>query len=158
MSLLARTLAAAALAAAAMPTIAGRVDVAVAPSNFTDAGNAVWEERPNAEALARHLQRLGERHLPADHVLSVELLDLDLAGTLDLRGTGPVRTVRGRTDFPSIRLRYTLSAPGRPAVTREEEVRDIQFTRGLSSDRNQPLAYEKRMLDRWFAERFAAPL
>lgn len=159
MPMLARTLVATALVAAGPLALAGRVDVAfVNLSDYTDAGNAVWEERPNAEALARHLQALGARHLPAGHVLAVELLDVDLAGALDIRGAGPVRTVRGNTDFPRIKLRYTLSAPGRPAVTREEEVRDILFTRGLSTDRNQPLHYEKRMLERWFAERFAAPL
>jgi hypothetical protein len=152
-----RTLIAAGSFAAATAAGAGTVDVIpVNPSNYTDAGNAVWEERENVEALGRHLQALGQRWLPADQKLAIELLDVDLAGTLQVRGAGPVRTVRGTTDFPRIKLRYTLSTPGQASRVGEEDIRDIQFGRGLPSYRNQPLAYEKRLLENWFAERFAA--
>jgi len=155
MSIAVRTLVAAALLGA---SAAGAASVAVAfvePSRYTDAGNAVWEERQNVEALGRHLEALGQR-LPAGQTLTIQLLDVDLAGTLQLRGGWPVRIVRDRTDGPRIKLRYMLSAPGQAARSGEEELRDIAFARGLPSYRNQPLHYEKRLLDAWFAERFAA--
>jgi hypothetical protein len=156
MSIAVRTLIATALSGATAAAGAATVEVAFAdPARYTDAGNAVWEERQNVEALGRHLQALGQR-LAADQKLAIELLDVDLAGTLQLRGAGPVRIVRDRTDTPRIRLRYTLSAPGQAARSGEEEIRDIAFARGLPSYRNQPLHYEKRMLEAWFAERFAA--
>jgi hypothetical protein len=152
----ARTLVAAALLALGSAAGAGTVDVAfVNPSNYTDAGNSVWDERQNLDTLARHLQALGQR-LPADQVLKVELLDVDLAGTLQLRGTNQVRLVRGRTDFPRMQLRYTLSTPGQPVRVGEEWISDIDYARSsVSAQRNTPLYYEKRMLERWFTERFA---
>jgi hypothetical protein len=155
----ARTLIATALLALGGAAGAGTVEVAfVNPSNYTDAGNAVWEERQNLDALARHLESLGRRMLPSDAALKVELLDVDLAGTLELRGTNPTRIVRGRTDFPRIQLRYSLSAPGQPVRTADEDVRDIDYARGpRSTRRDQPLYYEKRMLERWFTQRFGTP-
>ena len=153
----ARTLIATTLLALGSAAGAGTVEVAfVNPSNYTDAGNAVWDERQNLDALARQLQALGQRVLPADVTLKVELLDVDLAGTLETRRAGPTRIVRGRTDFPRIQLRYTLSAPGQPVRVAEENLSDIDYARGLrSAYRDQSLYYEKRMLERWFTQRFA---
>jgi hypothetical protein len=157
MSIPVRTLIAAGALAAAATAGAGTVEVAaVHPSSYTDAGNAVWQERENVEALSRHLQALGQRWLAPDQKLAIELLDVDLAGSLQLRGAAPVRTVRGSTDFPRIQLRYTLTAPGQASRSGEEDIRDIQYARGLAGYRSQPLYYEKRMLENWFAERFAA--
>lgn len=152
-----RTLVATTLLALGGAAGAGTVEVAlVNPSNYTDAGNSVWDERQNLDALTRHLQALGQRLLPADQTLKVELLDVDLAGTVTLRGGNSTRIVRGRTDFPRIQLRYSLSAPGQPVRVAEEDVRDIDYARGLrSAYRDQSLYYEKRMLERWFTQRFA---
>jgi hypothetical protein len=148
-----------ALAGLGFTASAGTVEVAfVDPENFADAGNAAWEERENIEALGRHLQALG-RQLPAGHALRIEVLDVDLAGSIRARGIGGVRTVNGRSDFPRMKLRYTLDVPGQPSRTDEEVLSDIDYARGLSAARSsQPLHYEKRMLGEWFARRFAPRL
>jgi len=137
---------------------AGTVDVQlVNPGNYTDAGAAVWEEHDNAQALARHLQALGQKWLPADQRLKVELLDVDLAGTVRHGGREPLRTVRGGADFPRIHLRYSLQAPGRAAISGEDHLSDINYTRHVGQYRanSEALYYEKRMLDEWFKQRFA---
>lgn len=153
-----KTLALPLLACVAAAASAGTVDVQLNnPANFSDAGTAAWEEQDNAEALARHLQALGQKWLPAGHQLQVELLDIDLAGTVRYGGREPVRVVRGGADFPRLHLRYTLQAPGQPAVRGEEHLADLDYTRRIGQHRaaREDLFYEKRMLGDWFRQRFA---
>jgi hypothetical protein len=135
--------------------LAGTVEVRVAEGKrFTDAGNHTWDEPKNVESLSRYLKGLGTKMLPADQTLRIELLDVDLAGGV---GPGGTRVLRGRTDIPRIQLRYSLESPGKPARTGEETVTDPNYGRGTNSvHRNEPLFYEKRMLNAWFKERFGA--
>jgi hypothetical protein len=153
-----KTLVASLLVCAAGAASAGTVDVQlINPARFSDAGNAVWEEQDNAQALARHLQALGQKWLPADHQLKVELLDVDLAGTVRHGGREPVRVARGGADFPRLHLRYTLQAPGQPTVSGEEHLADLDYTRRPGQrGASEVLFYEKRMLEAWFRQRFAA--
>ena len=133
---------------------AGTVEVSyVNPANYTDAGSSSIDERANVEELGRYLQKLGER-LPAGYVLKVDLLDVDLAGSVRATRPGSVRTVRGGADFPRVQLRYTLQAPGQAPRGGEEAISDINYTFGVASVRSEPLYYEKRMLERWFTQRF----
>ena len=137
---------------------AGTVQVDfVNPSNYTDAGVSQWDERDNMEALRRHLQSLGQKLLPAAHSVRVEVLDLDLAGTTRPVPSGPyVRVVRGTADFPRIKLRYTVQIPGQPARAAEEVLSELNYTHpAASTRRNEPLYYEKRMLEAWFRSRIA---
>jgi hypothetical protein len=128
------------------------------PDMYIDAGNSRWDEKANLQALATHLQRLGERWLPANQSLRIEVLDVDLAGTVRpsrIDGSS-LRVVRGRTDWPKMNLRYTLEADGRTVRSTEEWVSDINYARGLPrAGSSEPLYYEKRMLDVWFKGRFA---
>ena len=149
-----RPLLAALLAGFGAAAAAGTVEVAFADiTNFTDIGKYGLEEQQNADALARHLQLLGQRMLPAGHVLKVEVLDVDMAGTVRETRKGTLRTVKGGADFPSIRLRYTLQAPGQPARSGEEHLSDIHYTSGVPGhQRHQELYYEKRLLEKWMAK------
>ena len=146
--------------AAAAPTaaVAGTVDVSFvnAPA-FEDAGTTSWEEQANLKALAAHLQSLGQRMLPANQVLKVEVTDVDLAGSLRPTRLGSqIRVLRGGADWPRINLRYTLEVDGKPVRSGEERVADMNYARGISKYReSQSLYYEKRMLDDWFKARFA---
>jgi hypothetical protein len=138
---------------------AGTVDVSfVNPSSFEDAGTTSWEEQANLNALAAHLAALGQRLLPAHHTLKVEVLDVDLAGSVrPSRGGSSVRVLRGGADWPRIKLRYVLQAEGKTVSQGEEWVADTDYARGVASAyRDSPsLFYEKRMLDAWFKARFA---
>jgi hypothetical protein len=141
----------------ALAAHAGTAHVAFvnAPS-FSDAGGTTDDERKNLDALARHVQSLAQRLLPADHALKVEVLDVDLAGTvLDTRrGTSLTRVIRGGADFPRLRLRYTLEQNGRVVRSGEDALADLNYSRGMSGSyrQSQPLHYEKRMLETWFKE------
>ena len=145
-------------ASAVAAATAGTVTVSfVGASGYADAGATPWEIEANSTALARHLQGLGTRYLPAGQTLAVEILDVDLAGTTrpSRRAGADLRVVRGGADWPRIRLRYTLDAPGQPARGAEESLADMDYTHGLPSARgSEPLHYEKRLLDTWFKARF----
>ena len=145
------------LALAATAAGAGTAHVSfVNAQSFEDAGYARWEEQANLQALSTHLQGLVQRTLPAGQHLKVEVLDVDLAGTVrpSVRGSS-VRVLRGGADWPRIHLRYTLEADGKPVASGDERIADLNYARGLSSARDsQPLYYEKRMLDAWFKTRF----
>src|SRR5262249_22461698 len=82
-----------ALLVCAAPAFAA-VDVSFRdPDRFTDieaANNA--DPKLALDELAKHLKRLGDRYLPADRMLSIEVLDVDLAGRV--RWTREARQLR----------------------------------------------------------------
>ena len=150
----------AALVTTAMCTGAAAGDVTVSfakQAGYSDAGPSPWEEQATLDALAKHLRALGQRHLPADQLLKVEVLDVDLAGIVrPSRRTGtPLRVVNGGADWPRITLRYTLEAPGQAPRSAEEAVTDLDYAHRLGASRaTEALHYEKQMLDAWFKARF----
>jgi Protein of unknown function (DUF3016) len=144
------------LAVAAGGATAATVNVSLFPAmQYADVGTASWDQDGNLKTLVAHLQKLGKR-LPVDQVLTIELLQVDLAGTV--RGS-QIRVLTGGADWPRIRIRYSLEAPGRATVTGEDRIADMNYLQGMTSrGDSEALYYEKRMLTRWFQERFAAEL
>lgn len=153
----ARTLLASLLLTVAAAAVAGTVEVSfVNPASFIDAGGSQWDKDANLQALKRHLQSLGQR-LPANQVLKIELLDVDLAGSLQPNRIGgqDVRVLRGSADYPRIHLKYTLEADGMAHGSGTEWVTDLDYAHGVPSWHDaEPLYYEKRMLETWFKTRF----
>ena len=154
----ARTLLLSLLLTVAAAAAAGTVEVSfVNPASFIDAGGSQWDKDANLKALERHLRSLGQR-LPANQALGIELLDVDLAGSLQparIRGED-VRVLTADADYPRIHLKYTLVADGVTLASGTEWVTDLDYTHGLISRQRDPapLYYEKRMLETWFKTRF----
>jgi len=144
-----------ALAFACVPVWAGTVEVRFAePERYSDAGATRAEQAGNLEELARHLERLAQR-LPPDHVLRVEVLDVDLAGTQI--GLSP-RVVNNAGDLPRLHLRYSVNAGNRVLAAGEDHLTRLDYARTMRSARSStPLFDEKRLLDDWFAQRIAGP-
>ena len=162
MSLHTRLLLVPSLAALAFAATAGTVNVSfVNPSSYWDAGTSTWDEAANLKALAAHLEKLGLRWLPAGHELKIEVLQVDLAGTVRPfhRDASSVRVITGGADWPKIHLRYVLQAGGRTIASGTDWVADTDYTHGLAArGDNEPLLYEKRMLNTWFRMRFVDAL
>jgi hypothetical protein len=119
-----------------------------------------YEREANLKALGRHFEAMGPRHLGADQVLRVTVTNVDLAGEPQpsVQRGSDLRIVRGRADWPRISLRYILESNGEVLSSGEETVADLDYTHYVTLFGTQePLTHEKRMLDRWFRERFAAP-
>jgi Protein of unknown function (DUF3016) len=142
--------------AAALSThAAGAIDVTfVQPESFADAGLPGWSRERTLRRLADEFQQLAKK-LPDGQSMTVEVLDVDLAGDLDpTRGGLDQRVLRGKSDWPRIHLRYTLAAGGKPLKNGDEWIADLLYLdqRARLPD-TRDLAYERRMLEDWFGER-----
>lgn len=128
------------------------------PAAFTDVGDSNNDPDEVMLTLARHLERLGDRYLAAQGNLKIEVLDVDRAGRPRMNLPTQIRIISGRGDMPCIDLSYTLNGGDEPSQPRRERVCDPEFLRSLAPQYSEhdPLVYEKRMLEQWFRERFAA--
>lgn len=128
------------------------------PDKFTDAGDWGIEARRTTDEIAAYLRRLGKQHLQSGQDLTIEILDIDLAGRKRMGGgsANEVRVLRGAADWPSMKLRYTLSEGSRTVRQAEETVSDLMYLQvPPPRQANESLAHEKRMLEEWFRARFA---
>ena len=106
--------------------------------------------------LRAYLQRLGGR-LERGVDLRVTVLDIDLAGfDMSTRNPHKYRVLTGAT-WPKIKLRYVLTKNRKTIASGEEWLTDHFYRSriGLAST-NDPLRYEKNMLEDWFHSRFSS--
>jgi hypothetical protein len=137
---------------------AGSVDVTfVNPERYRDIGDRYAGRRSRVlKEVESYFDYLGERYLKDKQVLSVEVLNIDLAGQYEpwRFEWHNVRIMRDITP-PRFRLRYALVDRGKLLVRAEENVTDMTYLWGAGSiygDRR--LGYEKKMLRDWFRRRF----
>jgi len=143
---------AALLALGASAQATGRAEVSYAPQErLTDAGSTVHEILRTQHLLTSHLEKLA-KSLPDGQVLKVEVRDIDLAGELETLVPDRVRVLGRVPDSPRLDLRFELLAGGGSVLRRGDVVlTDMDYLRrGVSVRRDQPLAYERRLLDDWF--------
>ncbi len=137
---------------------AGTVKVSyVQPEAFADIGIAGHDRESNLQQLSKHFEILATRYLADGQTLSVEVLDVDLAGTMKpvRRGGQDFRVLKGAADWPRVTLRYTLQAAGSPSRSGEAKLADLGYLQNVDSVRSrEPLYSERRMLDKWFAAQF----
>lgn len=132
---------------------AGQVEVSFKPvDQLSDVGRGIDRER-HVKALADHFRSLG-RQLPDGQVLKVEVLDVNMAGELrPFRRTDEVRVMRGGADWPSMDLRWSLDSGGRTLKSGQDRLLDMAYqSHALRGGDTSPVAYEVRMIDRWFGE------
>jgi hypothetical protein len=137
----------------ALAANAGVTVTFVEPDKYTDVGR--YSRSTNSEQVQKdletHLVKLGER-MPANQKLAIEVLDIDLAGDdrFHYGGGTDVRVLRGRADWPSMRLRYTLERDGRKE-TKEARLSDMNYQQRVHPiSSTETLPHEKRMLTDWF--------
>lgn len=146
-----------ALTLAAAAANAGVVVSFTDADRFSDARPDGYDRSSALGGIERHLQDLGQHYLPPQQTLRIEVLDVDLAGQLEMTNRGyQVRVLRDSGDGPAIRLRYTLEEGGKVLDSREETLSDrayVRLKRSINTD-GAALYYEKRLLDEWFKSRF----
>src|SRR5712691_3537042 len=101
------------------------------PDRFTDAGDRNNDPRKIMLTLERYLKKLGDRYLPPQVNLKIEVLDLDRAGRPYMNLPTEIRIVTGRADMPCIELSYALEADNRVLPSRRERVCDPDYLRPL---------------------------
>ena len=142
---------------------AGRVPVVSVtfehPEKYSDLGHQ------DAEATQKEidiwLQKMGAMYLPPGQKLALRILDFDQAGEERLvRRSGRIdrRILHGGADWPRIHLTYVLSTDATELARGEDTLSDMNYLVDPlpARLRNEPLAYEKRMLEKWFRARFAS--
>ena len=145
------------LIALVIPAQAAVVVTFTEPARYSETGIFREDGPPAMKEIEAHLMRLGEAYLPADQAIRIEILDIDLAGEERLNSRGrDVRIMRGGADWPRIRLRYTWERPGASPQSAEETVADMSYLQRTVPS-TAAFAYEKRMLETWFRQRFATP-
>ncbi len=75
--------------------------------------------------------------------------------TPQIRHIDPVRVLRGRADWPRMRLRWQLSIPAGASRLGEEWLSDMTYLERLPpvSAASEALPYDLRMVDDWFRAR-----
>ncbi len=128
------------------------------PASFSDVPYSSWEREEVFKELGDHFGRLASK-LPAGQELTVEVLDLDLAGRIypARYSAKDMRILKGQADWPHIKMRYTITEGGKVVRQGEESLSDMNYLNRHNRYRgDETLRYEKRMLDDWFKERIAA--
>jgi hypothetical protein len=108
-------------------------------------------ERKSMEIDFREFFEELAKKLPAGQDLTVDILDIDLAGEVFPRV--PIRDVRvtkGSYDFPRIHLRYRIDQDGKVLRSGERELADRNYQLNVNNYRNEMYSYEKQMLSEWF--------
>lgn len=102
----------------------------------------------------KHFNKLAEK-LPADQILKINMLDVDLAGDTHIGGIKRIRIIKDLY-FPRLKFSYQLfDAKNKELNSGEINLKDMSFMSGVRLRyRNESLGYEKNMLDEWFDETF----
>lgn len=148
----------AATASVGTAATAGTVEVKfIEPAKYADIGRSSFNQKQHLDTLRAHFESLGKK-LPGAQKLAIEITDVDLAGEERwIRNDPDVRVLRGRADWPRITLRYTLSDGARTLQQGEATIADMNYLQSsLGMLKDQALAYERRMISRWFSEKIVA--
>lgn len=136
---------------------AATVEVSFLPADqYADIGDGVDAHRAMKE-IQEYLVMLGERYLQPGLQLSVDVLEVDLAGNLKIFDSpgGWERVLNGRADAPVLRFRHTLRLGEQIRSQGEDTLTDpmyLDHSDGHNSDVS--LYHEKVLLERWFRTRF----
>jgi hypothetical protein len=109
----------------------------------------------------KHLKQLGESYLPKGDRLEVMIQDIDMAGAMEpWRSPNLINTRIIRDIYPPrFSLHYLWrTKTGELQANRQEKLTDMNYLMKLDTARymnNDPLRYEKALLDRWFRQRFS---
>ena len=131
----------------------------VKPESYIDVPFDHAERQQTIDELNRHFEKLG-RKLPAGQDLTIDVLDIDLAGTVEFnrRAGRDFRILRGGADWPMIEVKYSLSAADKVLKSGAARVRNLNYTGQFSRySLTESLGYEKRMLDEWFKNELLTP-
>lgn len=130
----------------------------VRAENFADVGNHRFsDERIRAaylEQLRGHLVKQAAARLGAGERLSVSVTELDMAGEFEA-WRPPLGDARVLKDIypPRIDLNFRLAADdGKVVKEGARELRDPAFLLGANRYADDPLRYEKALIDRWLEQ------
>jgi hypothetical protein len=128
----------------------------VQPEKFVDMPYEPWEREDVMKQLTEHFTWLGKK-LPADQQLTIEVLDIDLAGRIipGARSGRDLRILRGEADWPRMRLHYSLAQGGTVLASGNADLSDMAYLQKINRyAEGDPVRFEKAMIDEWFNKTF----
>jgi len=144
------------LAASGGARATGKVEVHfIEPQKYADAGRFTVDRERTMSALGEFMESLG-KELPDGQLLTLDVLDIDLAGTIEPLRHNDIRIIRDRADWPRMTLRYTLQAGDTPGAATlksgTDDLSDIHYMQSLrgADTLDGSFGYEKRMVRQWF--------
>jgi len=142
------------LASAAGAQAKGVVEVNfIELDKFTDIGLSAYDRERASREIGAYLKGLG-RQLPDGQTVTIDVLDVDLAGT-PAPGKTESRSMRGTLDYPKVHLRWTLAQNGKTLQSGEDQVEDSKYAETKVRRRpGEAYPIEQHMLGRWFNLRF----
>ncbi|WKJ92374.1 DUF3016 domain-containing protein [Methylomonas montana] len=111
----------------------------------------------------KHFKQLAERYLPGGDKLEIVVQDIDMAGATEPWRAPNLNDTRFLRDIypPRISLHYLwYDKAGGLKADQQEKLSDLNYLMLLDSayyTNNDPLRYEKALLDRWFRRTFSSP-
>lgn len=127
--------------------------------SFSDNDNERGRDR-YLPFIREHLERAAARRLPAGQRLSVTFSDIDLAGDFEPWRGFNFDDVRIVKDIYIPRLTFAFKvtdASGQVVKSGERKLIDMSFQMGITAGfRDDPLRYEKAMIDDWLGREFPA--
>ena len=129
------------------------------PDRFTDARSSFGgdADRGYLDSLAEHLRETASSRVKADQKLEVTFTDIDLAGDFrpDRVQLDDVRIIKD-IYRPRMTLKFKLTgADGKVIKEGDRTLVDSYFMNNLGLvDRNEPLFYDKAMLETWVRDEF----
>ncbi len=135
------------------------------PEKYTDLKDS-WSDNDNERGRDHYLPLFREyfektlaRRLPAGQQLAVTFSDIDLAGDFEPARGPQFDDIRIVKDLYVPRLTFTFKltdASGNVIKSGERKLVDLGFQMGITPGfRDDPLRYEKAMLDRWLGQELA---
>jgi hypothetical protein len=122
----------------------------VNPENMTDVPRHQDEREAMEKIFTEHLATL-EARLPKGQQLTVEVLDIDLAGDVFPRvAIQNVRVMKDTGDRPAMQLRYRIEQDGKVVSQGESQLSSFGYLSTSNRYGSDPYAHEKQMLDNWF--------
>ena len=153
-------------AADPVPAPASRVTIVFDhPEKYTDLKDS-WSDTDNERGrehylplIREHLEKATARRLAAGQQLTITFTDIDLAGDFEPWRGPQFDDIRVVKDLyvPHMNFSFKVTdAAGAVVKSGERKLVDLSFQLGVTPGfRDDPLRYEKAMLDNWLGQEFA---
>jgi hypothetical protein len=150
-----RQVALAGLLALASAATSAAVEVTfIQPEKFTDLPFTPWQRQQALDDIAGHFKDMGKT-LPPGQDITIEVLDIDLAGREEPNGFSAqnIRVMREGPDWPRMLLRYSLTQNGQVLKSGEAQLSDKSYMNHIKTyPGDERLRYEKQMIDEWWQQ------
>ncbi len=128
------------------------------PENYSDIGDGFPSTEKgaaaNLEGIEQFVQKQAKKYLPTDQKLEITFTNIDLAGEFEPWGAtmDDIRIVKDIYP-PRIDLNFrVIDASGHVIREGERKLRDLSFMMNLNLNNNDPLRYEKTLIDDWMRQ------